>query len=217
MKNNLFLKQVVAVTALLPCLMSGQANAALTSRDLVIGSGDGLLTYDDQTNFEWLDVTQTLNMSFNQVVGELSTSGAFAGFNLASDANLQALFASGGWSGASNVNYSNDPDRFNEASVIVSLLGRTTINYSVNSTYGMVSDVQGSKQYYGFMYSYSDAINPYHSSSWHNNFSQARDVPSDYIGTFLYRVTTAVPEPETYALMLAGLGLIGFRMRKQPI
>lgn len=214
MKNNMLLKHVVAIATLLLNLIHAQANAALTSRDLVLGSGDGLLTYDDQTNFEWLDVTQTLNMSFNQVVSELNPSGVFAGFNLASDANLQALFTSGGWSGASNVNYFNDPDRFNEATAIVSLLGRTTVNYSVNSTYGMLSDVQSSKQYYGFIYSYTDATIPYQSSSWHNVFAQPRDVPSDYIGTFLYRVAV-VPESETYAMLLAGLGLLGFTMRRR--
>lgn len=64
MKNNMLLKHVVAIATLLLSLIHAQANAAFTSRDLVLGSGDGLLTYDDQANFEWLDVA-TLNLLIN--------------------------------------------------------------------------------------------------------------------------------------------------------
>ena len=39
---------------------------------------------------------------------------------------------------------------------------------------------------------------------------------ADNMGLMLDNVSvTAVPEPETYALMLAGLGLIGFSVRRR--
>jgi hypothetical protein len=40
------------------------------------------------------------------------------------------------------------------------------------------------------------------------------DSPRDYVATH-WSLTTAVPEPETYVMMLAGLGLIGFISRRK--
>jgi len=33
--------------------------------------------------------------------------------------------------------------------------------------------------------------------------------------TTVYQLTAAVPEPETYAMLLAGLGLVGFMARRK--
>jgi hypothetical protein len=40
-------------------------------------------------------------------------------------------------------------------------------------------------------------------------------VPSGHSVTFGYEYIMAVPEPETYAMLLAGLGLIGFSARRR--
>ncbi|HOY69753.1 MAG TPA: FxDxF family PEP-CTERM protein [Methylotenera sp.] len=47
---------------------------------------------------------------------------------------------------------------------------------------------------------------------------QNSGTPGDNIGALLDNVSvTAVPEPETYALMLAGLGLVGFAARRKQV
>ena len=74
--------------------------------------GDGLLTYDDVNQREWLDVTQTKLILFpvppvpgdifqtearyQQVVAELGPGGMFKGFTVAKSADVIALAQSGG-------------------------------------------------------------------------------------------------------------------------
>jgi hypothetical protein len=205
---------VNALSAVLLSLSFG-ANAAVTSRDLVAGSNDGLLTFDDATNIEWLDVTQTLNRSYNQVLGQLGAGGQFAGFQVASTALVRQLFIDGGWSDAFNTNYF-DAIHHAQSVSIVSLIGRTTVNYPGNfSTYGMVSDRDSfGRQYYDMMYSFQGGDTIY-GAAYLNAFSEQVDVASDYIGTYLYRATAPVPEPETWAMLLAGLGLLGFAARRR--
>jgi len=52
---------------LLLSLASSSAQAQLVSRDLVPGSGDGLVTFDSATGLEWLDITETLGASFVEI------------------------------------------------------------------------------------------------------------------------------------------------------
>ncbi|HJR75894.1 MAG TPA: hypothetical protein VJ805_02940 [Nitrospiraceae bacterium] len=41
---------------------------ALIQLDLVLGSGDQLLTFDDETNLDWLNLTATANKSYDDVM-----------------------------------------------------------------------------------------------------------------------------------------------------
>jgi hypothetical protein len=60
-------------------LMRSQASmAAFVSHDLH-SSGDGLVTLDTATNLEWLDVTASLQRSYNDVVSQLGPGGNFQG------------------------------------------------------------------------------------------------------------------------------------------
>ena len=47
---------------------AGMLSATLISTDLIEGSGDGLLTFDTETLLEWLDLTETTNQSYNDVM-----------------------------------------------------------------------------------------------------------------------------------------------------
>jgi hypothetical protein len=48
-----------------------------------------------------------------------------------------------------------------------------------------------------------------------DNWSGPTGLRTEMVGTFERLVVTAVPEPETYAMMLAGLGLIGTIVRRR--
>jgi hypothetical protein len=70
-------KLFILVIAIL--LFSSTAQATIIKKDL-LSAGDTLITFDTDTKLEWLDVTQTLNLSFNDVQSELGVGGQFDGW-----------------------------------------------------------------------------------------------------------------------------------------
>lgn len=75
------------------CMLVPPADAALIERDWQI-SGDAALTYDTATGLEWLDLTVTAGMSYNEVAAELEGGGAYDGFAFASEQQVTELFNS---------------------------------------------------------------------------------------------------------------------------
>ena len=54
------------------------------------------------------------------------------------------------------------------------------------------------------------------SGAWNDIGAPAQpDYAVGYVVEYSHPITTAVPEPETYAMMLAGLGLLGFAARRR--
>jgi hypothetical protein len=92
---------IVGVIALWPLPGSG----AVISRDWKF-PGDGLLTYDDVNQREWLDLSQTLlsvqfpgntrDERYQYVVGQLGPNGLFAGFDVAKSQDVVKLAQSAG-------------------------------------------------------------------------------------------------------------------------
>jgi len=79
------------------CLIgtSHSLKGAVHERDFLT-AGDGLLTYDDVNNREWLDLTETLDLAFTEVEEHLSTGGYLNGFTLATVEDLEGLADSAG-------------------------------------------------------------------------------------------------------------------------
>jgi hypothetical protein len=59
------------------------ANANLVDR--------GLVTYDTRSGLEWLDLSQTQGLSFDQVSTQLGTGGLYAGYRYATSLEAQGL------------------------------------------------------------------------------------------------------------------------------
>lgn len=70
------------------------ANAALTSADW-LAPGDKLITRGDN-GLEWLDISVTSGLSFNEVLAQLGPGGTFAGWQIASSAQIEDLWTSAG-------------------------------------------------------------------------------------------------------------------------
>jgi len=90
-------------------------------------AGDGLLTYDDATRLEWLDVTVTAGASYDDVSAELGVGGLYEGWSYATADQFEALLNSIGGSGS----YDGADFRHNAvAPYILSLLGSTFTSVS---------------------------------------------------------------------------------------
>lgn len=77
---------------LLMAMSSMVAQAALIEHDWVANT-DAALTYDTATGLEWLDITVTADLSYNEVSAELGIGGAYEGFEFASSQQIIELFS----------------------------------------------------------------------------------------------------------------------------
>jgi len=92
---------VLALCALSQASITLTATAAVVERDWIT-PGDGLLTFDDVNNREWLDLSQTLRANFppnfriEDVAAELEPGRLFEGFTWANVEDVTAFAQSAG-------------------------------------------------------------------------------------------------------------------------
>lgn len=86
------LKNLLALAGL---TLSLSANAAIVSIDSSFGADT--ITRDTATGLDWLDVTETLNLSYNEVTAQLGSGGAFEGYRYATEAELGTLISNFGY------------------------------------------------------------------------------------------------------------------------
>ena len=88
------IKLILAASIL---LVSGQVGAALIEQDWLV-TGDELITYNTETRLEWLDVTVTQGMSYNETLNFLSLGigDAYDGWLLAGSTDISQFWLSAG-------------------------------------------------------------------------------------------------------------------------
>jgi len=180
--------------------------------------GDNTVIHDTSTGLEWLRLDQTRGISYDSVYAQLDTT--FEGFAFADSGQMNGLVRGVGipyW------NYGAGPPPSQ------SLLDAS---HSFLTLFGALGDGTTSLSLSGFPYwgdpsGYDPGV-PFHGDlylqAWtlwwtptrtnyvddHAPFAKPESYPR--IGSFLVS-TAPVPEPSTYALMLAGLGFLGFHIR----
>ena len=186
---------VVALVSAFLLLVGGTAGAALIEGDLA-APGDGLVTLDTATGLEWLDLTATLGMSYNQA--EASSYVTSDGFRHATMAEAQTLFLDAGFLTVNNVNNpANDP----AAALLLDLVGCTQFCGTVNATGRGFADYTTP--------GWTTRPN-YHNSGLGAGaavvslLSSNLDLVDTTSGNFLVRVAS-VPEPSTGLLVAIGL------------
>lgn len=198
-------RRTAPIAILAGLLLATPAGAVLIAQDLS-APGDELLTLDSDTNLQWLDLTETAGLSYDDIIGGAGGYLA-AGFSFATTTQVATL-----WADAGIVDTSGTPIVGNRAAadLLLSLLGCT-------SGCGSGSDAQQGQAEFDPVQ--ADLNGPYillggggtAAANINPGFSQARDFSSPTLGNFLVR---PVPEPSTGLLVGGGLLVLGFSRRR---
>lgn len=219
----------------IPGLLTIGLIVAMNTHAAIVDQGSYLT--DTASGLGWLDVTESINMSRNQVSTELAAGGKFFGWRYATGAEfLQLASNATGQSMTNPAAYYSLPTNIT-LDGLVAMLGSSldayylhfygkTFNdylgdpaYSQHYTLGLLSDELPNQTGTAYFGGYLNDMN------W-NGYSQdalqayfvgfGPDVKAYNVGSFLVRTTNAVPEPETLALIGLGLGGI-FAVRRKKV
>ena len=205
-----------ALVLILGCFSTG-ANAMPIAIDLD-ASGDGLLTIDGVTNLQWLDVTATQGLSYDEVTAGFGDSAKIQyGFRYATRQEFEAFSINVGLPFINGGNYLQNKV---PASVIVDLLGITqqTVHAQGDTftSWGLIDNdnplfnpINVSRAFF----SYTDRFNTGSSGTGNGVFTSDANANT---GSFLVRSTpTSVPGPLSIVLFVFGLiCTLTFRARR---
>lgn len=110
---------------------------ALTPADLRHGSGDQLLTYDTETNLEWLNLTVTYNRSYIDIQEGFGGFIGSLGFKFAKVYQISKLFKSVGVSKLGGPTATVDPVNDSAIEALLDLLGGRCLIRSMEYSQGL--------------------------------------------------------------------------------
>ncbi len=196
------------------------ASAQLVRADSAFGADT--VIQDSASGLAWLRIDVTRGMSFNDVLAQTTDGGTYSGFRNATQSEVAHLFDNigAGWSRGSDYQ-TGDPIEFQNAVQFAELFGSVPLGndpgatvlgyaggcyYSVGGTCAIVEDIG--------MYWRVGSGSPYGTSVAGRADSPFNDasLANDRRGTWL---VTPVPEPSTYALLLAGLLTVALVARRR--
>jgi hypothetical protein len=211
----------------LALLAASNANASLISADSSYGVGT--LTQDTATGLEWLDLTLSTNLSYNQVQG--GANGYLAnGFVVATLAQVELLLTHAGWDGIDASATSGSAANLAATQSLIALLGQVGVSGSPGET----AFTEGFALNGGVLARQFSTISQNGvagriacTTAGFNAFANTDtsgcrgtfDQHQDFTGIYLVRRTAApnVPEPVTLGLLGLGLVGIGFVRRKRAV
>ncbi|MFK7914879.1 MAG: PEP-CTERM sorting domain-containing protein [Pseudomonadales bacterium] len=198
----------VTAAALCLSLASAGASAALISTDLN-NAADGLLTLDTDTGLEWLDLTETFNMSIGQVQPLLNSGASLSSFRLAEVSEVHTLMSNAGLPVSTTTGtISSAAADLGAANALTALLGET-----VGAHYGSrYNGVRGHLLDNGV----DRVVGAYTISGTRlfNDFFAGRPTWPG-AGVWLVRSANEVSEPGTMAAFALGLFGLGFARRRK--
>jgi len=206
------MKRIAYVLGAAALVAGATAHAALVKQDLLT-AGDGLVTLDTATHLEWLKLTATQDLSVDQVLGG-SGGWVDGGFRYASFSQVGQLLNDAGYLGSTS-DYSTMRLVADNASAnaFLSDFGATS---PPDFTFGFMSQYPCGLAI-GAATNCTDYVQINANGAESLGFAIAdsgafgTDTARPYVGSFLVR---AVPEPDTCAMLLAGLGLFATLARR---
>ena len=205
-------KSIIGATCACLAVVSLNVNAAIISVDWK-STGDDLITRDTVSGLDWLDLTVTDNMSFNQATAELNVGGLFEGWRYATRTEVVGLWANFNI----DLTFSHTAPGYLDPNIEVAttFLGNTVVEYKPDELpFGVL----------GHINEFPSATTVTRMGSYYNAFDDLtyynvlndddRNVVTNYAGSYFVRVSS-VPIPPAIWLFGSGLiGLIGFTRRK---
>jgi len=201
--------------------LSGSVNAAIISTDWQTADDD-LITQDTASGLEWLDLTVTAGMSFNDVSAQFGSGGNYDGWRYATRAEVAGLWDSFGGDGVYTGWSSGNNGLFDVVSSYVGDLYCESAGCTTGS--GVSSWLTGdtNPQYSGLVYRAQSGdflSNPLNSTQ--DNFDiesglYRMDIGTVSVGSALVREVSPVPVPAAVWLFGSGLiSLVGFARHKK--
>ena len=219
---------------LLSLTMIQPANAAFISRDWS-NLNDSAITFDTITGIEWLDLSETVGLTFTDVLAQTGVGGEYYGWRYANLSEVETLFTNFGFELASQHLTPVTQEELDSINQISSFMGDTLGNWydTWQSLPGYGSGVWGitgefsetrPDRLYSFYAQTADYDETFILQS--DNYTIHYEASAqDYLGSFLVAgiqgpvsfpepPTTTVPLPASVWLFASGLvGLLGFRKR----
>jgi hypothetical protein len=200
MKNRIIIATFIAL------LVTGLSIKAGLIQTNTTSFGPDSLTVDTLTGLGWLNLSNSVGLSYQQVLADTQAGGIFSGFRFATDQEVMTLFISVGISGAGDYSGSDPLLQY-----CLSLVGATSFQDGHPEAIGISGTTKSGGQYVPEIdFLYVSGIPTYRVSA--TDLVYGGNTSFATVGSWL---VTEVPEPTIYTLTVIGLvGLAFFKRRE---
>ena len=196
-------------------LTARPVSAVLISTDWTT-AGDNNITYDTETDTEWMDIDVTLGLSVDEMVAKMQAGEEFEGFRFATSSDFDALNAAlgispngGVWSHAQQAGVALMHAFFD------GVLEYSNGRYATYGVAGFTVDaLTGYTQRYAYDWRFNRGNPPsymYTTTVTHIDYGSYLNFSNINTGHFIVKIGT-IPSPEPSTLFLLGVGLFGLIM-----